>query len=265
MNDLDQMLEFAVGLARKAAGQHRRYFRKKELDIVHKDERFDIVTGADKAAERVVVDAIRERFPEHSILTEESGLDIHNPEWEWVIDPLDGTTNFSAGLAHFNISIALEHRGETVVGVVYAPILELLFTAIKGHGAFCNGVPIATGSTERLVDAVVATGMPYDRATNPDNNIPVIADVATTVRGLRIFGSAALDLCFVASGRLDAFWEMTLHRWDVAAGALIASEAGAVVTTYRDDRPIAMLAANSALTAQLLPMLTHRAEGCSAK
>ncbi len=251
------LLMHAIDFAREAGKVQLKYFRSAELGVEEKQNEFDVVTTADRASEFVVKQAIKERFPSHAILSEESGLEgKSDSEWEWVIDPLDGTTNFSSGLPFFNVSIGVRHRGETVVGVVYAPRLCELFTAVKGDGAFLNGEPIATSQGPLpLSHAVVTTGFPYDKAENPDNNLDNVERVMPLVRGLRRFGSAALELCYVAAGFLDAHWELNLHEWDVCAGALIAREAGAEVVRYRPDRGVSVIVSRPALMPQLRPLI----------
>lgn len=243
----------------KTAGEIQlKLFRSKELNIATKQNDFDVVTTADKASERAIVDYINDIYPDHSILTEESGLSLNgNSDWEWVIDPLDGTTNYSAGLPWFNVSIGVKHHGETVAGVVYAPRLEELFTAVKGGGATLNGMPIAPSETPTLTKAVVATGFPYDKAVNPDNNLDNFKRIMPVVRGLRRLGSAALDICYVAAGFLDAYWEMNLNEWDVCAAMLIAHEAGAWAERFRPDRNWSILASNPALAPVILQELNQ--------
>ena len=261
MSIYNEILCHAVEIAKKAGEIQLRLFRSKELNIATKQNDFDVVTTADKASERVIVDFINELYPDHSILTEESGLSLRgNHEWEWVIDPLDGTTNYSAGLPWFNVSIGIKHHGEAVVGVVYAPRLGELFTAVKGEGATLNGQPIAPSETPTLTKAVVATGFPYDKAVNPDNNLDNFKRIMPVVRGLRRLGSAALDICYVAAGFLDAYWEMNLNEWDVCAAMLIAHEAGACAERFRPDRNWSILASNPALAPAILQELHQKGE-----
>lgn len=252
----DTLLMHAIDFAREAGKVQLKYFRSANLGIEAKQNDFDVVTTADKASEFVVKQAIKERYPSHAILSEESGLEGDASGWEWVVDPLDGTTNFSSGLPFFNVSIGVRHRGEAVVGVVYAPRLGELFTAVKGEGAFLNGEPIATPQGPLpLSHAVVTTGFPYDKAENHDNNLDNVERVMPLVRGLRRFGSAALELCYVAAGFLDAHLELNLHEWDVCAGTLIAREAGAEVVRYRPDRGVSVIVSRPALMPQLRPLI----------
>jgi myo-inositol-1(or 4)-monophosphatase len=172
-----------------------------------------------------------------------------------VIDPLDGTVNYSAGVATYCISIGLKVDGVTRMGYVYAPTLDEEFYAIKGKGAFGPYGRLQVKGTTELQRAVVSTGFPYDKATNPDNNLDNVARIMPLVRGLRRLGSAALDICYVAAGFLDAYWEMNLNEWDVCAAMLIAHEAGAVAHRFRPDRNWSILAANKLLAPQLEEML----------
>lgn len=233
--------------ARMAGEIQLRYFRSGALGIEEKQNVFDVVTVADKASEKLIIDNIRAKYPDHSILSEESGTEEHHSDWRWIIDPLDGTTNYSNGLPIFSVSIGLEYKGDVVAGVVYAPYLGELFRAIKGCGATLNGKPIHCGSKTSLDTAVLTTGMPYDRDINPDNNLDNISRLCTKVRGTRRYGSAAVDLCYVAAGFFDGYWELNLNPWDVAAGILIAREAGARVERFRPDRGISVCAANPQL------------------
>lgn len=255
MLDLDKVREEVENWAREAGRIHLRYFRSNELRIDTKYNSYDVVTRADKESEALIIGKIREAYPDHSILAEESGEHDQPGHWRWVIDPLDGTTNYSSGLPNFCVSIALERDGESVVGVVYAPYLDEMFTAVKGRGATLNGKPISCSVKTSLAECVVSTGLPVSKKDNPDNNMAAMVRVGLEVRGLRRLGSAAMDLCYTAAGYLDAFWELALHRWDVAAGSLIASEAGARVEYYRPDRPYSIVAAPGPLFAPLLSLI----------
>ena len=243
MMTMRQYLDAAMEMAKGAGEIQMRYFRMPALESETKQNAFDVVTVADKESERYIKSYIASHFPDHGIIAEESGADHSDRDWRWVVDPLDGTTNFSNGLPIFSVSIALEYKGEAVVGVVYAPYLRELFHAVKGSGAYLNGRRIHCSAKTDLAQAVVATGMPYDRAVNPDNNLAEIERVVCKVRGTRRLGSAAIDLCYAAAGFYDAYWELNLQRWDVAAGTLIAREAGAIVESIRSDRNHSLLVA----------------------
>lgn len=254
----NDLLADAVKWAKEAGCVQLGYFRGDNLNIRAKLNDSDIVTAADKASEEIIISEIRKKYPDHTILSEESGLNKNISEYRWVIDPLDGTTNFSSGLPYFSISIGIEHKGTTVAAVVFAPYLGELFTAIRGNGAYLNGKRIFVRHTDNLHKAVVTTGFPVDKDTNPDNNLDNVAKVLPTVRGLRRLGSAAIDICYVAAGNLDAYWEMNLHEWDVCAGLLIAEEAGAVADFFRHDRNVSVIVASPELMKLLSPLITHK-------
>lgn len=248
-------LKNALFMAEKAGDIQLKYFRQNNLEQSTKLNDSDVVTIADKESETFVLEFIHTHYPEHGIISEESGKENEEREWRWVIDPLDGTTNFSSGLPAFCISIALEHKGEGVVGVVYAPYLQECFYAVKGKGAWFNGKRIHCSEKTELSKAVVATGVPYDRKENPDNNLKEIAKVALYVRGIRRMGSAAIDLCYTGAGFFDAYWELNLNRWDVAAGQLIAKEAGAIIESIRSDRNHSILVSNPYLSPSINKLL----------
>ncbi|MDE5786043.1 MAG: inositol monophosphatase [Duncaniella sp.] len=244
---LDEYLLAAVELASGAGRIMRQYFRSASLTEKSKINDADIVTPADKACDAYITGEICNRFPLHSILAEESGATDSGSDFLWVIDPIDGTTNFAAGLPICCTSIALQYKGETMVGVVYDPFTDELFTAVKGQGAMLNGNPIHVAANDRLSHAVVSTGFPIDKDTNPDNNLDMTARILPRVRGFRRLGSAAMDICYVAAGVLDAYWEMNLHAWDVAAALLILEEAGGRHEAYRSDRNISIIASSQAM------------------
>lgn len=249
------LLAAAFEMAEKAGNIQMSYFRKSGLQQSTKLNESDIVTIADKESEAAILEYIHQNFPSHGIISEESGTEHEGREWRWVIDPLDGTTNFAAGLPAFCVSIALEHNGEAVVGVVFAPYLRECFCAVKGCGAWLNGNAIHCSDKAKLSKAVVATGMPYDRNDNPDNNLSEISRMAMRVRGIRRMGSAAIDLCYTAAGFFDAYWELNLKRWDVAAGQLIAAEAGAIIESIRSDRNHSILVSNPHLYGEMREIL----------
>lgn len=252
---MDDLLLDAIDIARNAGRAIRPYFRSDRLDIHSKLNEADIVTAADKASEAIIVKSIKHLYPSHSILSEEMGAENHDGEYRWIIDPLDGTTNFSAGIPIFAVSIGIEHDGVPVVGVVYDPVLDELFTAVKGQGAFLNGSPIHVKNNDRLDRAVVSTGFPVDKNVNPDNNLDNVSRVLPLVRGMRRLGSAAMDICYVAAGFTDAYWEMNLHDWDVAAALLILDEAGGESYRFRDNRNVSVIASNKKLMPQLKELI----------
>lgn len=254
---VQELLAFAVTVARRVGTIHLGWFRRGDLGVATKSNEFDVVTRADRESEACVARMVAERFPAHALLGEEGGRrGDPDSDWLWVVDPLDGTTNFSQGLPVFAVSIGLRFRGETVAGVVYAPYLDELFTAVRGGGAFrsCRGEepqPIRVGVKRRLEEAVVATGFPYDKDRCPDNNTDNVGRIVPRVRGLRRMGAAAYDLCCVAAGTMDAYWELALHEWDVCAGELIVREAGGVVQELRQDRGVSIVAGNAAIVAAI--------------
>lgn len=244
-------LETARQMAREAGEVLKKHFRRRDLSIEDKGSAYDIVTEADKGSERIILDTLHARYPDHAILSEESGDDHRAASCQWVIDPLDGTVNYSAGIATYCISIGLKVDGETRFGYVYAPTLGEEFWAVKGKGAYGPYGRLQVKATTELQRAVISTGFPYDKATNPDNNLDRFAQVMPRVRGIRRLGSAAMDLCYVAAGWLDGYWELNLKEWDACAGELIAQEAGAVVTRYRNDHGICILAACPGIATEL--------------
>jgi myo-inositol-1(or 4)-monophosphatase len=193
----------------------------------------DLVTSVDREAERSIVEALRQDFPDHSILAEEeTDLAGERNEYRWIIDPLDGTTNFAHSYPQVSISIALEFRAEIILGLVYDPLRRECFRAVKGQGATLNGAAIRISAIHELDKALLGTGFPYDRRENADFYLTFFKALLTRCQGIRRTGSAALDLCYVASGRLDGFWELKLKPWDIAAGALIVAEAGGSLSDF---------------------------------
>jgi myo-inositol-1(or 4)-monophosphatase len=217
-----------------AAGRIQRSFFRRN-PVIEKKGPIDLVTAADLAAERAFRELIGRRFPAHDVLGEEGGARQprrSGARCRWIIDPLDGTTNFAHGLAIFCVSIALEIDGEIEIGVVYDPMAGELFSAERGHGARLNGLPIAVSTQAALLDSLLCTGFPYAVREDPGSQVEVFRAFLGEARAVRRLGSAALDLCYVAAGRLEAFWEKQLHPWDMAAGALIVTEAGGRVSRY---------------------------------
>jgi myo-inositol-1(or 4)-monophosphatase len=193
----------------------------------------NLVTEVDLAAEEMIVSRIHKSFPTHSILAEEKHSDHSDGTVKWVIDPLDGTTNYAHGYPFFSVSIGLEIAGEVEWGAVFDPVRNELYSAHKGDGASCNGRSLRVSTVQSLDSSLLATGFPYDIRTSPLNNLGNFCAFATRTQGIRRSGSAAIDLCHVAAGRLDGFWELKLNPWDCAAGYLIIREAGGVVTSFR--------------------------------
>ena len=224
-------LDVAERIARDA-GAVLRDFVGAELNVARKGA-VDLVTEADRRAEARIVAAIRDVYPNHAILAEEGGGSVvAGAEATWVVDPLDGTTNFAHGVPIWCVSIGVVVEGKPVVGVVYDPSRDECFTARRGDRATLNGTPISVSRPTRLDDALLVTGFPYDVRTSPVNNADHFENFLRSAQGVRRLGSAALDLCYVAAGRFDGFWELKLHPWDVAAGGLVVTCAGGVVSDF---------------------------------
>lgn len=193
----------------------------------------NLVTEVDRASEALIKERIRAKYPGHAILGEESGGTLSGAETVWIIDPLDGTTNFTHGLPIYGVSIGVQHRGELVAGVVYDPSQEELFSAEKGSGAFLNGQPLRVSGQSSIGESLLVTGFPYNIRENPFNAVEHFTAFLMQAQAVRRLGSAALDLCYVAAGRFDGFWEVALNSWDMAAGMLCVREAGGLVTNFR--------------------------------
>ncbi|MFO0775118.1 MAG: inositol monophosphatase family protein [Nitrospiraceae bacterium] len=215
------------------AGEALRLATQDGFRIERKSSVVNLVTDADREAEQRIVAHIRRTYPDHRILAEEGGraADADSP-YQWIIDPLDGTTNFAHGFPFYSVSIALEEQGTCILGAIYDPTRDELFTAIRGQGAYLNDRPIHVSTTDTLDDALLVTGFAYDIRETPDNNLDHFCRFALAAQGLRRTGSAALDLCYVAMGRLDGYWEVTLSPWDSAAGSVILTEAGGRITHF---------------------------------
>jgi len=220
-------LETAVDIAREAGALLANYFERR-IAFELKGE-FDLVTEADRASESLVVERLRSHFPTHGVVAEEGGGHESGSDYRWYVDPLDGTTNFAHGYPIFNVTLALEHAGEMLVGVIFDPIRQELFTAERGAGAYLNNRRIHVSNVRRLQDSLVCTGFP-SRKRHLNLNVHFYHQLAMATHGVRRSGSAAIDLAWVAAGRLDAFWEFGLNPWDMAAGRLLVSEAGGCVT-----------------------------------
>jgi myo-inositol-1(or 4)-monophosphatase len=226
---VNQFLELAVETAMEAGAILLSEFDR-PAKISYKGE-VDLVTQADRRSEEAIVSRLRRYFPNHAIVAEEGSGQEGEASYRWVVDPLDGTTNFAHGYPCFAVSIGLEEAGELLTGVIYQPITKELYTASRGQGAFLNGKRIQVSSIERLSTSLLATGFPSTkRARNP--NIHYYWNFTLRSHGVRRDGSAALDLASVACGRFDGFWEFGLHAWDTAAGVLLVQEAGGMVTNF---------------------------------
>jgi myo-inositol-1(or 4)-monophosphatase len=239
----NKLLEVALNAASKASGVARQHRETLGVKVSFKGDR-NLVTTADVACEKIIVETILSAFPEHKILAEESAQTLSPEEYGkgtvWVIDPIDGTTNYAHGHFNVGISIGCAIDGITQVGVVAAPFLGEVFAATKGGGAFCNGARISISGTSALSDALITTGFPY-RRENSANICARIERVIRQCRDLRRLGAASLDMCWVACGRLDAYFEETLQPWDGCAGGLIAKEAGAALDHYAYDSDLQRL------------------------
>ena len=232
------MLNFAVSVAREAGGLLVDRLGR-SLQVSNKGA-IDLVTEADLASEKLIIERIRSHYPRHAILAEESGDSQNNSdnstaEWKWIIDPLDGTTNFSHGYPCFCVSIGVEREGKLELGVVYDPMRNEMFAAERGQGAMLNERSIHVSAVDDLSQAMLCTGFPYDVRERPDFTRD-FANFTMRAQAVRRDGSAALDLAYVACGRFDGFWEDGLNPWDVAAGVLLIEEAGGTVSNYQGER-----------------------------
>ncbi|MGE5315061.1 MAG: inositol monophosphatase family protein [Acidobacteriota bacterium] len=226
------MLTTAIEAAREAGTLLREGVGKIKTIERKQGEATNLVTEFDKRAEALIISHIRSRFPSHDILAEESGSHDIRSDYRWVIDPLDGTTNYTHGLPLFSVSIGIEHHGEMVAGVIYDPSADELFTAEKGKGAFLNGTPLHVSNADTLINSLLVTGFPYTYRQNPGRIVDHFQNFLLEAQGIRRLGSAALDLAYIAAGRLDGYWEVTLNPWDKAAGVLLVKEAGGTVTDF---------------------------------
>lgn len=236
--NLAAVLPSVIDIAQQAGAIIMRYYAA-PITASTKANRIDMVTIADKEAEIYIVAALKALYPTHHIVGEEGGAQgglLDEAEYLWFVDPVDGTTNFASKVPHFCTSIALTDKNrQPLLAVIYDPSKRELFTATRGGGAWMNGRPVRVTETTDLLDSVMASGFPTDRATNVDNNLREWAAIVPLIRGERRLGSAALDLAYVAAGRLDGFWEAGLNPWDAAAGVLLVEEAGGCVTDYEGE------------------------------
>lgn len=261
MAEPDRHLAVAVEATRAAGALLRERFGPPQ-QVEYKGES-DLVTALDRQAETLVVGHLRAAFPDHTVLAEEGSTGGGDPVHRWLVDPLDGTTNYAHGYPCFAVSVAYERAGQVVVGVVYDPLRDELFTAEAGRGAWLNGQPLRVSPTGRLIESLLITGFPYERARLPAA-LRLWNALIVRAQALRRDGAAALDLCYVAAGRADGFWERPLQPWDMAAGALIVAEAGGHVSSFAggplDVYSGQIVATNSAIHAELLAAIAA-AEG----
>ena len=256
--EVQPILNIAIRAAR-SAGAHivRQMERADSLNVTAKGHN-DFVTEVDRRAEEIIIDSIRKAYPDHGVLAEESGQH-GGDENVWIIDPLDGTTNFLHNFPHFAVSVAFQHRSQIVHGVIFDPVRQELFTASRGEGAQLDNRRIRVSRRSNLDSALLGTGFPFRELSNLDSYMSTLQTFLPNCAGIRRAGSAALDLAYVAAGRLDGFWEFGLQRWDIAAGALLIHEAGGLVSdpfggeSYLDSGDI--VAANPKIAKKMLQKL----------
>ena len=261
------MLNVAIEAA-KEAGKFLKFNLGKVKDIQHKvGQETNLVTEIDRQSEQLIIGIIKRHFPHHDFLAEESGLrpaqsgtgGEKKSEYRWIIDPLDGTVNYTHHFPCFAVSVGLEKNGEIFLGVVYDPNLDELFTAEKGRGAFVNGKRMSVSRTDALIRSLLVTGFPYDIKDNPDRAVEHFINFLKEAQAIRRMGSAAIDLAYVATGRIDGFWEVSLNPWDTAAGILLVQEAGGKVTDFMGNpysiyqKPI--LASNGVIHEEMIRVL----------
>ena len=223
------MLTIAVKAARRAGGIINRAGRNLDVIAVREKAANDFVSEVDREAEQAIIRTLREAYPTHSILAEESGAS-GNSEFQWIIDPLDGTTNFLHGFPQYAVSIALAQKGVITQAVIYDPVRNDLYTATKGRGAFLNESRLRVSKRDHLKPSLIGTGFPYRQLDHLEPYLGMMRDIIKNTAGIRRPGAASLDLAYVAAGRLDAFWEIGLSKWDIAAGCLLIQESGGLVS-----------------------------------
>ena len=234
MSDYSQYLDFTREIAFESGKVLNNYFGNIK-SINKKTTSIDLVTEADLSSERILIDKIQKKYPNHTIITEESHLKDKNSDFRWIIDPLDGTTNFVHNLPIFAVSIGLQYKEKTILGVVYNPAADKMFYASNNNGAYLNEKIINISSSNTLSDSLIVTGFPYIHDDRWDVSFDIFKTVYSKTRGIRRLGAAALDLCFVAMGRFEGFYEFNLKPWDICAGSIIAEEAGAKVTDWNNE------------------------------
>lgn len=255
------MLNVAIKAARRAGNVIQRASMNLDTIRVERKKHNDFVSEVDRAAEESIIETILEAYPKHAILAEESGAKgVGQAEYEWIIDPIDGTTNFIHGHPQYAISIALAHKGLVQQAVVYDPSRNDLFTASRGVGAFMNDRRIRVSKRNAMNECVISTGFPVVDQSYVDTYLAMLKDVLARTAGVRREGAASLDLCNVACGRVDGFWEFNLKPWDIAAGSLIIQEAGGIVTDMKGEQSWFesgdIVAGNPKVLAQLLHILS---------
>ncbi|MFB5663279.1 inositol monophosphatase family protein [Alteribacillus sp. HJP-4] len=225
------------------------------MHMESKSSAIDLVTEMDVWTEKFLTEKIKKHYPDHVMRTEEGGMHEGNSDFEWIIDPIDGTVNYAHGLPHFSISIGIRFKGTTVAGMVYAPKLQEMYEAIKGGGAYLNEKAITVSETKALDRAVVGTGFPYDKGTDPDNNLTHFNNILPKIGGIRRLGGAALDLSQVACGRMDGYWEIKLNSWDIEAGLLILEEAGGVAEVVKEEKGLFVISGSPEIFPQLKALI----------
>ena len=248
------------------AGEILRQGYEQEHDVKYKGT-IDLVTEVDHQSEHFLIGEIQRLFPGHKIISEEIGVVDGKDGTEWFIDPLDGTVNYAHGVPFFSVSIALYDTGAVTLGAVYDPMRDELFTAERGKGAWLNEKPIHVSRVKELQKSLLVTGFPYNIRVSPRDNLDNFSAFSRLTQGVRRLGSAAMDLCYIGAGRFDGYWELTLNPWDVAAGGLVASEAGARVTNLEGGAdyltpPCSLLAAPPKLHSLMLDVLHREKQGC---
>lgn len=256
-------LNLLTDISRHAGGILRDMHRT-HIEVQHKSIA-DLVTAADKASEAYLLSEIQQRFPTHAINAEESGSHAGDGRHQWFIDPLDGTLNYAHGMSFFSVSVGYACDGQLQQGVVYDPLLDECFTAQRGQGAYLNGHLLQVSPTDKLIDALLVTGFKHHLIDTELANFNNFERFSRLTQGVRRLGSVALDLCYVAAGRLDGFWEVSVSQWDVAAGALIVQEAGGIVTRMYGEpdfmaEPVNILAANPHIYPLMLAVLDEERE-----
>lgn len=254
LKEWERMREHIEEWAR-IAGEKQIEALERKLIINRKSADIDLVTEMDEWTDEFLRNKIKEFYPSHAMLTEETGEHEGDSEYKWVIDPIDGTANFVHKFPLFCISVAVKYKNETVVGVVYIPKLNEMYTAIRGQGSYLNGKRINVSNIEKLSKAVVATGFPYDKGVDPNNNVDNFNRIITKIGDIRRTGSAAIDLCQVAAGRFEGYWEFKINPWDFEAGLLLIEEAGGIVYTRKLEKGYFVLVGNVAIYQELEKIL----------
>ncbi|NMB82026.1 MAG: inositol monophosphatase [Ignavibacteria bacterium] len=255
------MIEKIIGIAKEAGAIVREGFGK-NFSVETKGSLTNLVTEFDKKSESTIINYIKKEFPTHSVLAEESGNHNSGSEYLWVIDPLDGTTNFAHGLPIFSVSIGVQKNGKTIYGVVYDVMRDALYSAELGSGSFCNGRKLNVSNNSDIRKSVLVTGFPYNIAENPDHAFEHFISFLKHARAVRRLGSAAIDFCYTAEGVFDGFWEVFLHPWDMCAGKLLVEEAGGIVTDFYGNEinifSKQILATNNFIHKEMISILSEK-------